>query len=70
MTNSQQDQPLTVSHDELVQRIAESFAEMDGESLAEVWNMNLCPNNPVKYLGDSQYEWVQNTSPGDGGSQD
>jgi len=68
--NAQRDLENPVSHEELVLRIADSFSEMDGESLAEVWNMNLCPNNPVKYVGDSMYEWVQeDASPGSGGSE-
>jgi hypothetical protein len=47
-----------VSHGELVERIARFHESLTGEEMVEIWN-GLCPAQPVKYVGDSMYEWVE-----------
>ncbi len=48
----------TISHEELVIRMAASFQQMSGEDMAKVWN-DMFPSMAVRYVEDSEYEWVK-----------
>ena len=43
-----------MSHDDVVEVIAERLREIDGESLVEEFNRSY-PADQLKYLGDSMY---------------
>lgn len=45
-----------VTHDKLVDRIADAHRELGGHEMAELWN-EIFPNEPIAYKGDSIYVW-------------
>jgi len=45
------------SHDELVAMLADGYRDVPGEEFEEVFN-SISPDQ-VKYIGDGEYEWVE-----------